>query len=65
MFDIFKKPEQSVPDVKSIRNGLLQFIKTQLAKAEGGEGARIKSIQLYPNLQRRGTPPLRARRVPG
>jgi hypothetical protein len=47
MFDLFKKPEQSVPDVKSIRNGLLQFIKTHLAKAEGGEGARIKSIQLY------------------
>jgi pSer/pThr/pTyr-binding forkhead associated (FHA) protein len=47
MFELFKKPEQSVPDVKSIRNSLLQFIKAQLAKAEGGEGGAIKTLHLF------------------
>lgn len=44
MFDLFKnKPN----DVKGIRSGLLQFIKEQLQKAEGGEGENIKSISLF------------------
>jgi pSer/pThr/pTyr-binding forkhead associated (FHA) protein len=47
MFDLFRKGEQTAPDVKSIRSGLLQFIKTQMAKAEGGEGGAIKSMHLY------------------
>lgn len=36
-------------DVKGIRNTLLQFIKEQLQKNEGGEGAIIKAIQLFIN----------------
>lgn len=48
MFDFFKrKTENSILDVKSVRERLLQFIKEQLKKAEGGEGANIKGIQLY------------------
>lgn len=48
MFDLFKKKSTpSEPDVKSIRDGLLQFIKTQLAKVEGGEGRAIKNLQLF------------------
>jgi hypothetical protein len=34
-------------DVKGIRSALLQFIKEQLQKNEGGEGGIIKTIQLY------------------
>lgn len=48
MFDLFKKqPEQGVQDVKGIRNSVLQFIKAALAKAEGGEGAAVKKVQLF------------------
>jgi hypothetical protein len=48
MFDLFKKNAQdSHKDVKSVRDGLLLFIKEQLRKAEGGEGANIKGLQLY------------------
>jgi len=48
MFDLFKKkPEQATKDVKSIRDQLLQFIKTRLAQLEGGEGTRIKGLQLF------------------
>lgn len=47
MFDFFNHPN----DVKSIRGSLLQFIKEQLQKAEGGEGANIKSIFLYVNCK--------------
>ena len=48
MFDFFKqKEEASSPDVKSIRHQLLQFIKDQLQKWEGGEGAGIKGMQLF------------------
>lgn len=44
MFDFLKsKPT----DIKGIRNALLQFIKDQLQKAEGGEGGNIKGIYLY------------------
>ena len=34
-------------DVKSVRNALLQFIKEQLQKNEGGEGGIIKGLQLF------------------
>jgi hypothetical protein len=48
MFDLFKKnPGSSGKDVKTVREGLLQFIKEQLKKAEGGEGANIKGLQLF------------------
>lgn len=48
MFDLFKKNTGSEPkDVKSIREGLLQFIKEQLALREGGEGGNIKGLQLF------------------
>ncbi|MEO5646944.1 MAG: FHA domain-containing protein, partial [Chitinophagaceae bacterium] len=44
MFDIFKK---SPADVKAIRSAILQFIKDQLQKAEGGEGGNIRGIYLF------------------
>ncbi|HJW16849.1 MAG TPA: hypothetical protein VJ499_07005 [Flavisolibacter sp.] len=48
MFDFFKKnTDSNSKDVKTIREGLLRFIKEQLKKAEGGEGANIKGIQLF------------------
>ncbi|HEU4632705.1 MAG TPA: FHA domain-containing protein [Flavisolibacter sp.] len=48
MFDIFKKDTQGQPkDVKYVRDSLLQFIKEQLRKAEGGEGSNIKGLQIY------------------
>ena len=48
MFDLFKKnTEEKATDVKTIREAILQFIKEQLRKAEGGEGNNIRGIQLY------------------
>ena len=48
MFDLFKqKEEASAPDVKTTRHHLLQFIKDQLRKWEGGEGATIRGMQLF------------------
>jgi hypothetical protein len=48
MFDLFKKNTQNDPkDAKTVRDRLLQCIKEQLKKAEGGEGANIKSIQVF------------------
>jgi hypothetical protein len=48
MFDLFKKKDaQRTPDVKSIRERLLQFIKSNLAALEGGEGNRIKGLQVF------------------
>ena len=44
MFDLFKNRPT---DVKEIRTALLQFIKEQLQKAEGGEGANIRSLYLF------------------
>jgi hypothetical protein len=46
MFDLFKQ-ESRPKDVKAIRSNILQFIKEQLQKAEGGEGANIKGLCLY------------------
>ena len=48
MFDLFKqKEEASAPDVKSLRQNLLLFIKEQLQKWEGGEGVNVKGMQLF------------------
>lgn len=44
MFDMFKnRPD----DVKGIRNALVQFIKEQLQKTEGGEGGNITGLYLF------------------
>jgi hypothetical protein len=45
MLTFFK--ENQPKDVKGIRSALLQFIKEQLQKAEGGEGGNIKGMCLY------------------
>jgi hypothetical protein len=42
----FFTPERP-KDIKAIRSSLLQFIKEQLQKAEGGEGSNIKGLCLY------------------
>jgi hypothetical protein len=48
MFDLFKKKENKGPyDVKTVRDGLLQFIKEEFQKAEGGEGRNIKELNLF------------------
>ena len=48
MFDLFKDNTQQRPsDVKAVRERILQFLKEQLRKAEGGEGANIKGIQVF------------------
>lgn len=44
MFDLFKSRPT---DIKGIRGSLLQFIKEQLQKAEGGEGSNIRGLCLY------------------
>ncbi|GEO09461.1 FHA domain-containing protein [Segetibacter aerophilus] len=46
MFDIFKSRPT---DIKGIRASLLQFIKEQFQKVEGGEGSNIKGLCLYIN----------------
>ena len=45
MFDFFKGG--GVADTKSIRSAVLQFVKEQLQKAEGGEGSNIRGLCLY------------------
>lgn len=48
MFNIFKSDKEDRPaDVKGIRYELLQFVKQELQKAEGGEGGNIKGLNLY------------------
>lgn len=42
-----KKNDQQPMDVKIIRTRLLQFIKEQLQRREGGEGSNIKGMELY------------------
>ncbi|MEO5892097.1 MAG: FHA domain-containing protein [Ferruginibacter sp.] len=44
MFDLFKNRPK---DVKEIRSALLQFIKEQLQKTEGGEGRNITGLYLF------------------
>lgn len=46
MFDFFKSGSRP-KDIKGIRSALLQFIKEQLQKAEGGEGSNIRGLCLY------------------
>ncbi len=49
MFNFFKKEEENQPggDVKAIRAAILQGVKQELQKAEGGEGKNIKGIDLF------------------
>src|SRR5687767_5988700 len=48
MLDMFKNNQQTGErDVKAIRDQLLQFIKSQLQKVEGGEGSNIKGLHLF------------------
>ncbi|HVK97401.1 MAG TPA: FHA domain-containing protein [Flavisolibacter sp.] len=50
MFDFFKQNvEDQKGDVKIVRHQLLQFIKEQLQRWEGGEGRNIKGMQLFLN----------------
>lgn len=50
IFNLFKSGKQERPtDVKGVRYGLLQFIKQELQKSEGGEGTHIKGLALYIN----------------
>lgn len=48
MFNFLKTRPQ---DIKGIRGALLQFVKDQLQKAEGGEGNNIKALYLYVTCQ--------------
>jgi len=47
--DLFKQKQEKATDVKLIRDGLLQGIKEQLSKAEGGEGSNIRGVHLFLN----------------
>lgn len=47
MLDRFKKKAERPNDVKTIRDSILRFMKEQLQKVEGGEGANIKALQLF------------------
>ena len=48
MLDFLKQRNDNQPkDVKIIRNKLLQFIKEQLQRREGGEGSNIRGMELY------------------
>jgi hypothetical protein len=48
MFNFFKSNAEERPtDVKGVRYALLQFIKQELQKAEGGEGSNIKGLSLF------------------
>ncbi len=46
MFDFLKSGSRPT-DIKGIRHAILQFIKDQLQKAEGGEGSNIKGMYIY------------------
>ncbi|MFL5810697.1 MAG: FHA domain-containing protein [Flavisolibacter sp.] len=48
MFDFLKTKNEDQPlDVKGVRHKLLNFIKEQLQRWEGGEGSYIKGIQFF------------------
>ncbi|RVT97362.1 FHA domain-containing protein [Mucilaginibacter limnophilus] len=50
IFKLFRNDADERPvDVKGVRHALLQFIKQELQKVEGGEGANIKGLCLYLN----------------
>lgn len=47
MFNLFKKDTKDKPlDVKIVREQILQFVKEELQRLEGGEGAQVKTLQL-------------------
>ncbi len=48
MFNLFKERR---PDVKGIRNILLQFIKEKLQRAQGGEGSNIMGVYVFINCR--------------
>lgn len=48
IFNLFSSDAKYRPDdVKGVRHALLQFIKQELQKAEGGEGSNIKGLSLF------------------
>lgn len=48
MFNLFKRNTEDKPlDVKVVRAQVLQFIKEELQKSEGGEGANIHALQFF------------------
>lgn len=47
MLSIFNKNSEGPVDVKTLRHSIVQFIKGQLQKWEGGEGANVKGLQLF------------------
>ncbi|QNK63695.1 FHA domain-containing protein [Pedobacter sp. PAMC26386] len=50
MFDFFKKNKTDNPlDAKSLREVVLQFIKEELQKLDGGEGKHLKALQVFVN----------------
>ncbi|TFF39306.1 FHA domain-containing protein [Mucilaginibacter psychrotolerans] len=50
IFNLFNSDAKGRPDdVKGVRHALLQFIKQELQKAEGGEGSHIKGLSLFLN----------------
>ena len=50
MIELFKqKSSEGTGDVKVIRDTLLQFIKEQLSKVQGGEGSGIRGLHLFFN----------------
>jgi hypothetical protein len=56
MFNLFKRNTENQPlDVKVVREHILQFIKEELQKSEGGEGANIHTLKLFaaPNATER------------
>lgn len=47
MLNIFKTEKEGPEDIKALRHEVVQFIKAQLQKWEGGEGSTIKGLQLF------------------
>lgn len=47
MFDFLKTKNEQPPDVKTIRYRIMNFIKEQLQRWEGGEGSYIKGLQFF------------------
>lgn len=47
----FSKQKKQPKDIKTLRSGILDFIKEQLKKAGSGEGGGIRGLHLYINCQ--------------
>ena len=48
MFNLFNRSSDQHPmDVKLVREHILQFIKEELQKSEGGEGAHIHTLKIF------------------